>query len=117
MMKTYDNKIKYIELLMKYDDISDYKVYIDTDGKIKIKNNGNVLIETSSVVVSNTWNFVCLSIDSENGLMLKHNNNSINTINNYSNSLTTSFNHMEIGKAIFDDSNDGSTSDSSSHHR
>ena len=87
------------------DDISDYKVYIDTDGKIKIKNNGNVLIETSSTIVANTWNFVCLSIDSENGLMLKHNNNSINT---YSNSLTTSFNHMEIGKAIFDDSNDGS---------
>lgn len=25
IMKTYDNRIKYIELLMKYDDISDYK--------------------------------------------------------------------------------------------
>ena len=24
-MKTYDNRIKYIELLMKYDDILDYK--------------------------------------------------------------------------------------------
>ena len=26
-MRTYDNRIKYIELLMKYDDISDYKNY------------------------------------------------------------------------------------------
>ena len=26
-MKTDDNRIKYIELLMKYDDISDYKKY------------------------------------------------------------------------------------------
>lgn len=26
-MKTYDNRIKYIELLMKYDAISDYKKY------------------------------------------------------------------------------------------
>ena len=27
-MKTYDNKIKYIELLMKYDDISDYEKWM-----------------------------------------------------------------------------------------
>ena len=31
-MKTYDNRIKYIELLMKYDDISDYKKYELPDG-------------------------------------------------------------------------------------
>lgn len=26
-MKVYDNKLKYVELLMKYDDLSNYKKY------------------------------------------------------------------------------------------
>ena len=31
-MRTYDNRIKYYELLMKYDNISEYKKYLLPEG-------------------------------------------------------------------------------------